>query len=227
MADDEPMSYTDRCGLNTKDILPLATPKYPGLASPRRSPQEAEPFAPPDPGSPEVQPDGSHVTARLRQRLEDPHWLEAHARDCNIRREVYKQAVADKEISAHYGRINPTVPIAGMPVPPPQRLGSATQMQDHFKRHFADSKKFINHLPAAAAVMLHGRPVIVLALSHEKAPLHETDGYLEQLFRPCPVIYIDGYTVGDPDSPGGPEHFCVIRLFQVPVFCHGAMLLQP
>ena len=220
MDEDPPlMSAAEQCQHNPKDILPLATPKYADPASPRRSRQEENPWEPVSPDSPVEQGDSPVVVGRLRPRLEDPHWLKARARDVEIRKSIYEKAVEDGVIKKGYGgTINPTVPIAGMPVPPASHLGSSTKMQDWFMRYNPENTFHINANPAQHVQIFHGRPLIILILTHEGADVSETDGYFKDLFYPAQPIVLVGYTVGHPDSPGGPSHFCVIRLFQVAVF---------
>ena len=166
--------------------------------------------------APPEQDYGAMVTARLQPRLDDPQWQTEHAARCNNR---------EQERARHEGpsvpakkTINPVVPIPGCPLPPPRSYGSATMMESHYERFSAEHKIAANFNPGNNAMMIAGRPVTVLQISHEGAGIMENDGYIPWLFRPLQVVTIDGYTAGEEIAPRGPKHYCVIRWMQATVF---------
>ena len=167
------------------------------------------------PGAPEVQEYGEPVRARLQHRLEDPQWQLAHAARTDKRKAIGQKATEDEQNPVKVLRFNPVVPIAGLPVPAASSLGSADLMESHFKTFSPAHKIAVNFNPGNHTMMICGRPVQLIMLSHEGAGWLERDMYLPWLFRPLPAIVIDGYTAEHKDSPRGPKHFCVIRWFQV------------
>ena len=111
--------------------------------------------------------------------------------------------------------LNPVVPIPGLPTPPARALGSAQMMEAHYKTYSAEHKTAINFNPANHTVVVAGRPVQLLLVSHEKADYFERDMYVPWLLRPLQGIMLDGYSADTARAPPGPKHFCVIRHFQV------------
>ena len=159
---------------------------------------------------------GEPVEHRLQERLSDPHWQIKTAARIDKRKE--ERSVAEEEGHTQPGdSINPVVPLAGMPPPPPASLGSATMMSNHYKAHSPAQKVALNFNPANNTMYICGRPTQLLMLSHEMAPELERDEYVPWVFRPLVAHCIEGYSADSRDAPGGPRHFCVIRWFQVNV----------
>ena len=180
-------------------------------------PQERPLEDPRDPNRrPETQDYGGAKQHRMQERLPDPDWVLQHKGKTDRRLQVERQAMKDGTLlRGSRATFNPVVPIAGLPVPASSSLGSATKMAAHYKKFSPEHKRFMNMNPSHGAVMICGRPVILVQLSHEKCGYLETDMYVPWLFRPLIAHVLDGYTAGESGSPRGPKHFCVIRWFQV------------
>ena len=196
---------------NASTILP-AQPKW-ARASPRdpvgsiRDPRSSN--------RPAAQAYGEPVQARLQPRLEDPQWQVDHAARTDNRKAMLTLAQQEGKIATEGRTFNPVVPISGLPVPPAAALGSATIMESHFQTYSPDHKIAANFNPSMHTMVVCGRPVQLIIVSHEKAAWLERDQYVPWLFRPLPGIVLDGYTAGQKNAPKGHKHYCVIRWFQV------------
>ena len=157
------------------------------------------------------------VQHRLQPRLVDPTWLIGLANKCDDRKRKAEQDQGTDQPSGP-ARINPAVPIPGLPVPPAASYGSAHMMSAHYQTFAPEHKKAMNFIAALNTKVLCGRPIQIIVLSHEGASYLERDPYLAWLFRPLKNNILLGYDAKAKDAPGGPKHFCVIRWFQVSVF---------
>lgn len=164
---------------------------------------------------------GQPVRHRLQERLDDPYWLQRQAARCNDRAANQKLVERLGIMPKDGNTFNPNVPIAGLPVPPPRYFGSAHMMAAHYRTYSADHKIAMNFNAANNTVVVTGRPVQAIVLSHEKAQYLERDPYLAWLLRPLSMQVLLGYSAVAHDAPKGPKHFCVIRWFQEAVFVAG------
>ena len=152
---------------------------------------------------------------RLQQRLADPKFMTNHAKKTRRRLAMHKEHQAWENNPAALKEYNPSVPIPGLPVPPASSLGSPELMESHYKATSPEFKTAANFNPSNNTVMICGRPVQLVLLSHEESGWLEKDTYVSWLFRPLVATVLDGYTAGKKHSPTGPKHYCVIRWFQV------------
>ena len=74
-------------------------------------------------------------------------------------------------------------------------------------------------------VVVKGRAVQCLQVSHPKAKSFEFDGYIPWLMRPVPVQAIQGYSSFDKDKPSGSHPYeVVVNWWQVFVFLGGLVI---
>ena len=203
-------------------------PKKKGFGGPlSKLPQPKPGFFPPQPkwGAPgrpmpsdsampphgSLQQHGGPVWARLQDRLEDPEWLNTLADQSDGRELLHRSQGGDDKRR----KLNPAVPIPGLPPPPASALGSRQKMQAHHQTYSPEHRRAANFVPASKSVILCGRAVQLLMITHEQAEHNERDPYIPWLFRPLVPHCLLGYTADAKHSPKGPKHFCVIRWFQV------------
>ena len=91
-------------------------------------------------------------------------------------------------------------------------------MEAHYITYSPEHKLAMNFNAASNTVVITGRPVQAIVLSHEKAEYLERDPYLAWLLRPLPMHVLLGYSAESPEAPKGPKHFCAIRWFQEAFF---------
>ena len=143
---------------------------------------------------PPLQDFNEPVRARMLERLDDPEWQLAHAARCNDREAQQRAAQAEGHIPKEGRTFNPVVPIEGLPPPPAGSLGSAHLMDARSNADSPNHKVAVNFNPSNHTMIICGRPVQLLIVSHEKAGWLERDMYVPWLFRPLTGIVIDGYT---------------------------------
>ena len=106
-----------------------------------------------------------------------------------------------------------------MPVPPPKYFGNAERMRVHEMKSSAVNLDAGNYDIHKRTVVVKGRPVQSLQVSHQKAPSYEFDGYIPWLMRPVQVQAIQGYSSFDNDKPPGSAPYeVVVNWWQVLVF---------
>ncbi len=120
------------------------------------------------------------------------------------------------------------MPRAGMPVPPAKYFGNPERMRLHDMKSSAINLDAANFDIHKRTVVIKGRPVQCLQVSHQKAKSFEFDGYIPYLMRPVPVQAIQGYSSFDKDKPSGSHPYeVVVNWWQVIVFpggvCHPSM----
>ena len=109
--------------------------------------------------------------------------------------------------------------MAGMPVPPAKYLGNPDRMRLHEMKSSPINLEPANFDPQKRTVVVKGRPVQCLQVSHQKAQSFEFDGYIPFLMRPVPVQAFMGYSSFDKDKPAGSKpHEVVVNWWQVFVF---------
>ena len=114
------------------------------------------------------------------------------------------------------------MPRAGMPVPPPKYLGNPDRMRLHEMKSSPVNLEAGNFDIHKRTVVVKGRPVQCLQVSHPKAKSFEFDGYIPWLMRPVPVQAIQGYSSFDKDRPHSSHpHEVVVNWWQVFAFLGG------
>ena len=114
------------------------------------------------------------------------------------------------------------MPRAGMPVPPAKYFGNPERMRLHEMKSSAINLDAANFDIHKRTVVIKGRPVQCLQVSHQKAKSFEFDGYIPWLMRPVPVQAIQGYSSFDKDRPSGAHPYeVVVNWWQVIVFQGG------
>ena len=114
------------------------------------------------------------------------------------------------------------MPRAGMPVPPPKFFGNPEGMRFHEMKSSAINLDATNFDIHKRTVVIKGRPVQCLQVSHQKAKSFEFDGYIPYLMRPVPVQAIQGYSSFDKYKPSGSHPYeVVVNWWQVFVFWGG------
>ena len=114
------------------------------------------------------------------------------------------------------------IPRAGMPVPPAKYFGNPERMRLHEMKSSAINLDAANFDIHKRTVVIKGRPVQCLQVSHQKAKSFEFDGYIPYLMRPVPVQAIQGYSSFDKDKPSGSHPYeVVVNWWQVFVFLVG------
>ena len=154
------------------------------------------------------------VVGRLQPRLQDPQWLNRIADESDERLEHHRSNPEESRKRA----FSPALPIPGLPPPPASSLGSRQQMQAHYRTFSPEHRRSANQHPCDNSVVIHGRPVQLIMITHEGASHSEREPYIPWLFRPLVPQCLLGYTADGPNAPGGPRHFCVINWFQALIF---------
>ena len=123
------------------------------------------------------------------------------------------------------------MPRAGMPVPPAKFFGNPDRMRLHEMKSSPINLEPANFDPHKRTVVVKGRPVQCLQVSHQKAQSFEFDGYIPFLMRPVPVQALQGYSSFDKDKPSGSHPYeVVVNWWQVLVLfvrsCHPSMVMK-
>ena len=192
---------------------PQAKPKYlppatkpSGAGKPSPYPSKASGLGPQSYGGP--------VVGRLQPHLPTPQWLNRIADESDARLEQHRNNPEESRKRA----FSPALPIPGLPPPPASSLGSRQQMQAHFRSFSPEHRRTANFFPGDKSVVIKGRPVQLIMITHEGAQYGEREPYIPWLFRPLVPQCLLGYTFDGPNSPGEPRHFCVINWFQALIF---------
>ena len=111
------------------------------------------------------------------------------------------------------------MPMAGLPVPPSKYLGNPDRMRLRHMKSSPINLEAGNFDIHKRTVVIKGRPVQCLQVSHQKAPSYEFDGYIPFLMRPVPVQAFQGYSSFDEDKPHSSHPYeVVVNWWQVFVF---------
>ncbi len=107
-------------------------------------------------------------------------------------------------------------PQRGIPFPDPAALGSNTHM-DAFSYMYR-SELYANFDPARHVIMIEGRPVCCLIVSHNRPPPFECDPYMLTALRPLRPLILFGVTAGSHMAPKMKAKFSVTEWWKVTFF---------
>ena len=93
------------------------------------------------------------------------------------------------------------MPIPGAPPPHKHAFALNSNLLGHYYRWARDAQMDMNFLPERHSFVVNGRPVQSLVLTHNRAPPHEYEPYMQFALRPLNPLVLVGVSGGSKEAP--------------------------
>ena len=139
----------------------------------------------------------------------EPAWR-AKARAGSDKAQTYKKRAAEPNPPPNRDPIQPQI---GIPLAPPDAYGSKHLMDLHASNYASNTNARFD--PARFSVMIDGRPVVVVILTHNHAPTSEWNPQIAESFYPCCPLVLRGLTGKSAEHPTMRRAHCVSQWWKV------------